>query len=409
MIATLVRAAAVAACAIQRCGHALACLDALPSGWVRYVDDDTGTPYYHEEASGTTTWERPAHGEWTELWSDDGEPYYHNEATGVTTWDRPAQQLSPTPPTAETSCVWLSSEAESSFGASPPEAESSFGASPPEAESSSGESPPIGDSIQRGEVVVCVPRIADDDELDALLAAGVAASDAQRERAGRAPTSGRYRFSVSDDQAFETDTVLRCEEVLLRVLDHVDEHMPSVYESLFRPDDEWASRQPLTAKGVPVEGRPLELLGETCPSLRELYMSGELEWSEGEPAINVYAGGGAFGNHKDHMALTVLIPLTSAGGFSGGGTGFWSAADEAAILPGVREVPPTTVITPERGTALLFGGDVLHAGMPIESGLRSVFVASFSTRTPASPDDRVHGMQSAPASSALREYSTDRG
>ena len=33
---------------------------------------------------------------------------------------------------------------------------------------------------------------------------------------------------------------------------------------------------------------PPEYLVETCPSLRDLYMAGELEWSEGEPAINVY-------------------------------------------------------------------------------------------------------------------------
>ena len=33
-------------------------------------------------------------------------------------------------------------------------------------------------------------------------------------------------------------------------------------------------------------------LQDACPSLRDLYMAGELEWSEGEPAINVYTAGG---------------------------------------------------------------------------------------------------------------------
>ena len=42
---------------------------------------------------------------------------------------------------------------------------------------------------------------------------------------------------------------------------------------------------------------------------------------------------------------------------------------------------------------------VTHAGMPVESGVRSVFVASFSTRTAASPKDRVYGLQCAPSSS----------
>ena len=44
----------------------------------------------------------------------------------------------------------------------------------------------------------------------------------------------------------------------------------------------------------------------------------------GEPAINVYTADGRFGPHKDHLALTVLIPLTSPSrDFAGGGTGFW--------------------------------------------------------------------------------------
>ena len=82
---------------------------------------------------------------------------------------------------------------------------------------------------------------------------------------------------------------------------------------------------PNTAQG----GRPLASpppeLAETCPSLRELYMAGELEWSEGEPAINVYRRDGRFSPHTDHLALTVLVPLSCPeGGFDGGGTGFWA-------------------------------------------------------------------------------------
>ncbi len=42
--------------------------------------------------------------------------------------------------------------------------------------------------------------------------------------------------------------------------------------------------------------------------LHDLYTMGELEWSEGEPAINIYQGsGGHFGAHKDHLALSILI------------------------------------------------------------------------------------------------------
>ena len=80
--------------------------------------------------------------------------------------------------------------------------------------------------------------------------------------------------------------MLRCEEILLRVIDVVDEMIPSVYDELFKPCESWASRQPLTAQGdQPVDVPPL-YLADTCPTLRDLYMAGELEWSEGEPAIN---------------------------------------------------------------------------------------------------------------------------
>ena len=135
-------------------------------------------------------------------------------------------------------------------------------------------------------------------------------------------------------------------------------------------------------------------------------MAGEFEWSEGEPAINVYTERGRFGAHKDHLALTVLIPLTSpADDFSGGGTGFWSMESIGSGLDEGQEPegPPVAVLAPPLGTALVFGGDVTHAGMPVETGLRSVMVASFSTRTPASPADRVNGLHSTQSSSSLRE------
>ena len=269
----------------------------------------------------------------------------------------------------------------------------------------------LGEGIAQSEVIVSVPNIATADELQALFAAGLAACEARDATAvtsGRGQTagfrsgeSGRNRFMVSD--TFGLDTVLSCEEVLLRVLDRVDEQMPSVYPHLFAPCDEWKERQPNTAQG----GRPLASpppeLAETCPSLRELYMAGELEWSEGEPAINVYTAGGRFGAHKDHLALTVLVPLTAPDEFAGGGTGFWAADSGGPPLPGLEkseladgQAPagaPTVVLKPPLGTALVFGGDLTHAGMDVEAGLRSVLVASFSTRTAASNRDRCHGLQ----------------
>lgn len=115
-------------------------------------------------------------------------------------------------------------------------------------------------------------------------------------------------------------------------------------------------------------------------------------------AINVYEADGYFGAHKDHLALTVLIPLTSpTSDFSGGGTGFWKGNREVDENP---QTPPDVVLKPPPGSALIFGGDVTHSGMPVEAGYRSVFVCSFSTRTPASPANRLHGMQAPPEVSA---------
>ena len=254
----------------------------------------------------------------------------------------------------------------------------------------------LGEAIQNGDVVVSVPHVASEDELEVLLSAGIAASEARRQRSGASPTHGRNRFAVADPMAFSNDVVLRCEEIMLRVLDRIDEQIPSIYDHLFRPCEEWAERQPLTAQGLKVADSPAYHLADTCPTLRDLYMAGELEWSEGEPAINVYTVNGRFNAHTDHMALTVLIPLTCpTRGFSGGGTGFWSpdtdlhmaeqllalTLDERprALVPtdenkaaSVTEGAPTVVLKPPLGTAILFGGDLTHAGMAVETGVFSL-------------------------------------
>ena len=106
-------------------------------------------------------------------------------------------------------------------------------------------------------------------------------------------------------------------------------------------------------------------------------MAGELEWSEGEPAMNLYEAPGLFGAHKDHMALTVLVPLTAPSAFAGGGTGFWGPASSSASADGSNPDGDAVIVTPAAGDALVFGGDVTHGGMLITAGRRSVLVASF--------------------------------
>ena len=84
--------------------------------------------------------------------------------------------------------------------------------------------------------------------------------------------------------------------------------------------------------------------------------------------------GGDFKMHTDKQALTILLPLSSSNSFVGGGTSFWSQDSR-----GHRVEDPTIILKPPMGTAMLFGGCVTHAGVPVEEGIRVVFVASFSS------------------------------
>jgi len=111
-----------------------------------------------------------------------------------------------------------------------------------------------------------------------------------------------------------------------------------------------------------------------------------LRFAKGEPAINVYASGGAFKPHEDKEALTILVPLSEASkDFDGGGTAFWSISDAGpggsiSVNEGTMQAP-TLVLRPPAGTAIIFGGDVTHAGKACTGGRRCIFVASFSPKT----------------------------
>ena len=93
-----------------------------------------------------------------------------------------------------------------------------------------------------------------------------------------------------------------------------------------------------------------------------------------EPAINRYTAGGRFDAHEDKHMLTVLVPLSPNDAFEGGGTGFWS--EELS-----RRGEPSLVLRPEPGTALFWTGQITHAGLPVLSGTRHVFVCSFDLYT----------------------------
>jgi hypothetical protein len=149
--------------------------------------------------------------------------------------------------------------------------------------------------------------------------------------------------------ALPEPTSLLLEQVLERALVFIDQQLcPSIKSTLF---------------------------GEDIGSIAELFQNNQLEFSIREPAINIYtAPHGHFGMHKDNNDLTILVPLSDPHKeFTGGGTAFWSQS-----FPKEGLDDPSLVMTPEAGTAMLFGGRVSHKGMHIRSGNRVVFVASFS-------------------------------
>ena len=129
--------------------------------------------------------------------------------------------------------------------------------------------------------------------------------------------------------------------------------------------------------------RSVETIDEQLPSLSLALFGGKIEplltnnglaYSSREPAVNVYTTGGQFLAHEDGQKLTVLIVLGCD--FEGGGTAFWSPDSR-----GHRVDPPSLILKPKPGTAMLFAGHVTHAGLSLTSGCRVVFVASFSPKS----------------------------
>lgn len=96
-------------------------------------------------------------------------------------------------------------------------------------------------------------------------------------------------------------------------------------------------------------------------------------YSPGEPAVNRYACGGGLKRHTDFQTVTLNVILSDLGAFAGGGTTFWpqdsgSAADD----------DNSVTLRPLQGTAILFNGDIEHAGRAVVSGVRHTYVASFN-------------------------------
>ena len=222
-----------------------------------------------------------------------------------------------------------------------------------------------GSAITDGKAVIVMPDIIGEAECDLILQAGMRAADVQEASLRRRLSASVAEFTANNRRSLgrtrvpistcSAATEKLFDELFAKILARVD-LLPSVAGDLF-----------------------------DAPSLAALHATDSLEFSAREPAFNRYNAGGEFNAHVDRQALTVLIYLTDPDSCQGGGTGFWSAQDSArgAALEDTTAAgyaPPTAVLSPPAGTALIYGGNVMHAGMPVVSGSRSIFLGSFSKK-----------------------------
>ena len=187
--------------------------------------------------------------------------------------------------------------------------------------------------------VVLVPNLLTAAECAALVADVERAWSESNSQA--TADSGHQRFelrALAEESQLLFETVLRG-----RLLPFVATELPEVEEMV------WARSR----------------LAPTGAALRDC----ALKYSAQEPAINRYAAGGHFEPHRDTLALTLNVLLST--GFEGGGTEFW--AEEAA-----DDDPCCCCLHPVAGTGVVFNGNVKHAGRAVAQGLRHVLVASFS-------------------------------
>ncbi|CAJ1355355.1 unnamed protein product [Effrenium voratum] len=97
-------------------------------------------------------------------------------------------------------------------------------------------------------------------------------------------------------------------------------------------------------------------------------------FSPGEPAVNRYIMGGGIAPHIDREAVTLNVLLSEPGAFAGGGTAFWPQEEKTEE----QEEKDVVILRPMQGTAILFNGQITHAGRAVSEGVRHAYVASFS-------------------------------
>jgi hypothetical protein len=221
------------------------------------------------------------------------------------------------------------------------------------------------DAIRQSDCVLVLPDVVSSEECATIArAASLAAAEVRETRVPASglpadahqgmirlltqPAGARAQVAGVPHAEPLPDAISRlCDEILVRVAQIIDKSLPSIPSSLFGGGD--------------------------ATLLCDLLLSDKLTFSSREPGVNVYAAGGQFMPHKDHQALTVLIPLSDPGSFTGGGTSFWSQDARGPRVEG-----PSITLRPPAGSVMLFGGHVTHAGVAVDEGERVVYVASFS-------------------------------
>ena len=248
--------------------------------------------------------------------------------------------------------------------------------------------------------ILLVDGVASLEECEALCEAASAAATRTAAAREGGPThdadgmrlDGR-RIRGPINELLTADSQGLCDSLLCRALARVDAMMPSLRPRLFG--------------------------NNICLPLTTLLHNANLVFSPGEPAVNIYSTGGGFDPHTDKQSLTILVALSaprdesqpsSHGEFEGGGTAFWSrhagvahATDEetrearaSSVVEPTHRGKPTLVVRPPPGTAVVFGGQLMHAAEPVSSGVRCMLVASFSAKVLVSGDDELRSRWSTP-------------
>lgn len=165
-----------------------------------------------------------------------------------------------------------------------------------------------------------------------------------------------------------TWTNTMAEHLFRRILATLDQDFHGLVQSLFGEADIDEESNP-----------PGHARRSKNTSLLDLFERDLLVYTSREPAINVYTKGGEFRPHTDSQALTVLVTLTEGDIIheeGGGGTAYWALSQNHR-----RDQPALTLKPLQKGSLLLFGGDLVHSGLPLlTDGRRVILVASFSKK-----------------------------